>query len=63
ELVEEVTTDQDTTENVESNVILIANPRKVVTRGRPKSASHDKNVVTTTQEKGSKKRRQYTCGF
>ncbi|CAG8807363.1 12730_t:CDS:2, partial [Racocetra persica] len=48
ELVEEVTTDQNTTENIER---------------KPKSASHDKNVVTTTQEKGIKKHRQYTCGF
>ncbi|CAG8745198.1 20248_t:CDS:1, partial [Gigaspora rosea] len=52
--------DENTTENVESNVILIENPQKVVTRGRPKSASHDKNVVT---EKSSKKRGQYTYGL
>ncbi|CAG8846790.1 8469_t:CDS:2, partial [Gigaspora margarita] len=41
--------DENTTENVE-----------MVTRGRPKSASHDKNIVT---EKSSKKRGQYTCGL
>ena len=54
---------QHTIENVEDNVLKIANPRKVFTRGRPKSAGHGKNVVTTAQEKGSKKRGQYTCGF
>ncbi|CAG8591077.1 510_t:CDS:2 [Gigaspora margarita] len=52
--------DENNTENVESNVISIENPQKVVTRGRPKSASHDKNIVT---EKSSKKRGQYTCGL
>ncbi|CAG8775298.1 6357_t:CDS:2, partial [Dentiscutata erythropus] len=62
-LVEEVIEDQDTIENVESNVISIANSRKVVTRGRPKLASYDKNIATTTQEKDSKKHGQYTCGL
>ncbi|CAG8829925.1 24373_t:CDS:1, partial [Gigaspora margarita] len=51
---------ENATKNVESNVISIENSRKVVTRGRLKSASHDKNVVT---EKSSKKRGQYTCGL
>ncbi|CAG8632404.1 3411_t:CDS:2 [Gigaspora rosea] len=59
---QEIATDQATIEHVEGNVISIANPRKVVTRGRPKSASHEKNV-TTTQEKSIKKCGQYTCGF
>ncbi|CAG8757572.1 3681_t:CDS:1, partial [Gigaspora margarita] len=52
--------DENTTKNVESNIISIENPQKVVTRGRPKSASYNKNVVT---EKSSKKRGQYTCGL
>ncbi|CAG8804558.1 28408_t:CDS:2, partial [Racocetra persica] len=59
---QEATTDQDSIKNVESNIISIVNPRKVITKGRPKSASHNKNVVTT-QKKSSKKCRQYTCEF
>ncbi|CAG8850484.1 418_t:CDS:2, partial [Gigaspora margarita] len=50
---QEIAADQATIEHVEGNV---------VTRGRPKLASHKKNVMTT-QEKSIKKRRQYTCGF
>ncbi|CAG8820333.1 33691_t:CDS:1, partial [Gigaspora margarita] len=42
---------QNTTENVESNIVLIENPRKVVT------------VAATIQEKNSKKHRQYTYGL
>ncbi|CAG8668164.1 6094_t:CDS:2, partial [Racocetra persica] len=45
----------------EGNVMPIANPRKVVTKGRPRLAGHDQNVVT--HEKSSKKWGQYTCGF
>ncbi|RIB03672.1 hypothetical protein C2G38_2049070 [Gigaspora rosea] len=56
---QEIAADQATTEG---NIISIVNPRKVVTRGRPKSASHEKNV-TTMQDKSIKKRGQYTCGF
>ncbi|CAG8515830.1 11530_t:CDS:2 [Gigaspora margarita] len=34
--------DENTTKNIENNVISIKNPQKVVTRGRPKSTSHNK---------------------
>ncbi|CAG8478261.1 11317_t:CDS:2 [Gigaspora rosea] len=61
--IEDDIAEQNTTENVESTIVSIENPRKVVTRGRPKSTSHDKTVATTTQEESSKKRGQYTCGL
>ncbi|RIB30047.1 hypothetical protein C2G38_2286103 [Gigaspora rosea] len=60
---QEIAADQDAIKNVESNVISIANPRKVVTRRRPKTASHAQNVIMTMQKKGSKKCGQYTCRF
>ncbi|CAG8614745.1 6148_t:CDS:2 [Gigaspora margarita] len=59
---QEIAADQATIEHVKGNVISITNPRKVVTRGRPKSASHEKNAITM-QEKSIKKCGQYTCGF
>ncbi|CAG8800063.1 39655_t:CDS:1, partial [Gigaspora margarita] len=60
---QEIVKNQDAIENVEGNVISIANPQKVVTRKRPKIANHIQNVVMTMQKKGNKKRRQYTCKF
>ncbi|CAG8588219.1 45234_t:CDS:2, partial [Gigaspora margarita] len=50
---QEIAADQAIIEHVKENVILIVNPQKVVTRGRPKLASHKKNIMTT-QEKSIK---------